>query len=66
MLARQVEVPSYLQGEASLDWGRLESLEPYAPNTVAPTVEHGEQRMWGWVQQGEIGDPPPGIASPLR
>ena len=37
-MAKQQDVPAYLEGEATLDWGRIERLEPYAPNTVAPVA----------------------------
>ncbi|WP_433801076.1 arabinosyltransferase domain-containing protein [Actinomycetospora sp. CA-084318] len=66
VLERQQDVPAYLEGEASLDWGRIEALEPYAPGTVAPQVVHGEKTVWGNHSEGEIGDPPPGIPSPER
>nr|WP_246326489.1 arabinosyltransferase domain-containing protein [Actinomycetospora corticicola] len=66
VLERQQDVPSYLEGEASLDWGRIERLEPYAPGTVAPDVVRGEKTVWGNHSEGEIGDPPPGIPSPER
>jgi len=66
VLARQVDVPSYLQGEASRDWGRFQRLEPYAANTTTPTVVRGERELWGWTRQGQIGDPPPGVPSPER
>ncbi|MFC5062677.1 arabinosyltransferase domain-containing protein [Actinomycetospora atypica] len=66
VLEKQQDVPAYLEGEATLDWGRIEALEPYAPNTVAPDVIHGQKTMWGTESDGEIGDPPPGIPSPER
>ncbi len=66
LLEKQQDVPSYLQGEPNLDWGRIERLEPYAPNTVAPDVVQGEKTVWGLHGDGEIGDPPPGIPSPER
>ena len=66
VLEKQQDVPSYLQGESTLDWGRIERLEPYAPNTAAPDVVHGEKTVWGLHGDGEIGDPPPGIPSPER
>ncbi len=66
VLARQVDVPSYLRGETSLDWGRLDRLEPYEPDTVPPTVLRGTKEVWGRTTEGEIGLPPPGIPSPER
>jgi arabinosyltransferase C len=66
VLEKQQDVPSYLQGEPTRDWGRIERLEPYAPGSVAPDVVHGEKRVWGNASDGEIGDPPPGIPSPER
>jgi arabinosyltransferase C len=66
LLEKQQDVPSYLQGESTLDWGRIERLEPYAPNTAAPDVVRGEKTVWGLHGDGEIGDPPPGIPSPER
>jgi len=66
VLARQVDVPSYLEGEPNLDWGQLEMLQPYAPNTVPPTVVRGEEEVWGRTTEGQIGAPPPGIPSPER
>ncbi|NMO90043.1 arabinosyltransferase domain-containing protein [Actinomycetospora sp. TBRC 11914] len=66
VLEKQQDVPSYLQGESTLDWGRIEKLEPYAPNTAAPDVVRGTKTVWGLHGDGEIGDPPPGIPSPER
>ena len=64
ILAKQIDVPSYLRGEANLDWGRLTMLQPYAPNAVAPTVVRGTEVVSGSARQGEIGAPPPGFATP--
>ena len=66
VLERPVDVPSYLRGQESRDWGTFQRLEPYAPTTVAPTVVHGERELWGATTQGRIGDPPPGVPSPER
>ena len=66
VLAREEEVPSFLQGEPSRDWGRLSRLVPYAAGTAAPTVQRGERTVWGWTTEGQIGAAPPGIPSPTR
>ena len=66
VLAKEVDVPSYLRGDSTLDWGKLERLEPYAPTTVAPTVVRGTKTVSGNEDEGEIGLPPPGIPSPER
>lgn len=50
-------VPTYLQGAWDFDWGQLRMLDPYAP-AGAPDVERGTRTMWGWQQEGTIGDAP--------
>ncbi|GAA4801228.1 hypothetical protein GCM10023200_42580 [Actinomycetospora chlora] len=66
ILERRTELPTYLEGQPSRDWGIVERLDPYTPDAAAPTVVHGEREVWGNYTPGPIGDPPPGTPSPSR
>ena len=57
-VSRTERLPSYLVGRRLPAWGRLERLERYEPDVVRPDVQRGEQPVWGWTDQGRIGDPP--------
>lgn len=66
ILERRTELPTYLAGQPSRDWGTVERLDPYVPDAAAPTVTHGQRTVWGTFTPGPIGDPPPGTPSPSR
>nr|WP_245617564.1 arabinosyltransferase domain-containing protein [Amycolatopsis taiwanensis] len=50
-VAKEPEVPSYLQGDPGQSWGKLIQVEPYTEG-VAPHVVRGQQVQWGWWSPG--------------
>ncbi|PVZ09510.1 arabinosyltransferase domain-containing protein [Actinomycetospora cinnamomea] len=66
VLERRSELPTYLEGQPWRDWGVVQRLDPYTPDSASPTVVRGEREVWGTYTPGPIGDPPPGTPSPER
>lgn len=50
-LADQPEVPSFLRGDESQQWGALKKVEPYTEGDP-PRVTTGEEVHWGWWSPG--------------
>ncbi|ANY09171.1 arabinosyltransferase domain-containing protein [Pseudonocardia sp. HH130630-07] len=66
IVGKQTELPTYLEGDPGRDWGKVQAIQPYRPNAVAPTLERSDVLRSGLYSPGPLPAPPPGIPSPSR
>lgn len=66
VIGKQAELPTYLEGDPGRDWGKVQAIQPYRPNAVAPTLERRDVDRSGLYSSGPLPAPPPGIPSPSR
>lgn len=66
VLGKQTELPTYLDGDPGRDWGKVQAIQPYRPNAVAPTLERADVQRSGLYSTGPLPAPPPGVPSPER
>ncbi|MEQ3549225.1 arabinosyltransferase domain-containing protein [Pseudonocardia nematodicida] len=66
VIGKQNELPTYLEGDPGRDWGKVQAIQPYRPNAVAPTRERTDVLRSGLYSSGPLPAPPPGVPSPER
>ncbi|MFP5069925.1 arabinosyltransferase domain-containing protein [Pseudonocardia nantongensis] len=66
VIGKQTELPTYLEGDPARDWGKVQSIQPYRPNAVGPTLETTDVQRSGLYSSGPLPEPPPGVPSPER
>ncbi|GAA1379414.1 arabinosyltransferase domain-containing protein [Pseudonocardia kongjuensis] len=66
VIGKQNELPTYLEGDPARDWGKVQSIQPYRPGAVGPTLERTDRLRAGTYSSGPLPEPPPGIPSPSR
>ncbi|MFP5021837.1 arabinosyltransferase domain-containing protein [Pseudonocardia phyllosphaerae] len=66
LIGKQTELRTYLDGDPTRDWGRVQSISPYRPKAAEPTLERRDVERSGRFSPGPLPAPPPGIPSPER
>lgn len=55
VVAEDIDMPAYLRGDLTDDWGRLQLIEPRVPSAVPATVHSGSTSRSGLWSPGPLG-----------